>query len=62
VQRLRVEVVVEVEVEEVQSYRSIRVSWQRTITGYVVRRPIRGGVFDRPESIVEVQVNDQTGP
>ena len=58
----KVEVVIEVEVEELNSFLSMFVSWQRTIIGYVVRRSIRGSVFDSPESVVEVQVENNTSP
>ena len=56
----KVEVVVEVEVEEVLSYSSIFITWQRAMIGYVAHGFIRGSVFDRPESVVEVQVEAKT--
>ena len=55
-----IEVVVKLQVEEVDSYSSIFVKWQRTNIGYVVRGSIRKSVFDNPESIIEIQGENQT--
>ena len=59
-QKPEVEVVVRIEVEEVDPYSSILIHWQRAIVGYVVRRSIRESVFDNPESVTEIQGENQT--